>query len=611
MTKKYGRGRRGKQPPQRRPIRQPVAAPAEDPTEQALLLGLRESLRADEPLDLLLNVSGILAALDSRRRGPDSKDEEGPTQADLIASFIDTSYAETTAALTVIRAFGTDEMMDARIGRELAQRRQPMPGWLTRLAETKAEPPVWLLTNVLRDVDDYMFGVSLPSGHSLSASVLVDNNAGSVVKDAFMMARPLDDVVQHIQAFADHQDNSLALTDAATARAVIEDAIWHGTLLLPPFETDTWPLCRPLISWMLRLLPDDGRRPERPEWSDEQRAELAKDFFASSFGAGLDDPDHRLLLEPVLDFAIDYGAGDPLVWSGTRVELLLLDWFPRKVAAAPSHLTKLPELLRAYIRYAHQRAGISRSATVEPLEALDEYAPEYQRLIRTERLQGPEALMARMFEESGDAAAGLDIDLMDDLLDPQNPMDTMQRVGLAMLESLAAAVGGHYQLRNLGVEPLPDEPFEWAGIADDIRPTVTDVMAHCDRCAEELLDVEHRTAMRRFLGRAAVVDPAPFRRKASPIRLAAAVAWAVGLANRTVGDSAGGLSVTDLMTWFGVKGTVSQRAEPLLRANGINPTGFIYGRRLGTADLLVSSCRANMVAERDRWLKELRPEQEE
>ena len=66
---------------------------------------------------------------------------------------------------------------------------------------------------------------------------------------------------------------------------------------------------------------------------------------------------------------------------------------------------------------------------------------------------------------------------------------------------------------NLDDGPLPDEPFEWAGIADAVRPTVTEVLDWCDRCANELLDVEHRAAMRRFLSRAAAADPGAFRRK--------------------------------------------------------------------------------------------------
>ena len=591
-----------------------MARTQEDPAELALLQSLREGLRSDEPIHLLFQVSGMLAAT-SPRTGPFEKKEEGPTQSDLVASFLGTSYAETTAALHVIRAFGADEVMDARIGRELAQRRQPMPSWLTRLAEAEPDPEVWFFKSALRDVDDYLFEVRLPSGHGLTAAVLVDNNnSGGVVTNAYVLSTSLDEVVALMRGIADVEKATLTPTDPATARAIIEDAIRTTMLLFPPVESETWPACRPMVEWMLRLLPEGGVRPERPEWSDEQRAELAGDFFTSPFGVNLDDADHRLLLESVLTYAIDYGVGDPLLWSEIRVETLLLDWFPRKVVAEPSFLTKLPELLRAYISYAHDRSGVSDDLTAEPLLALEDLAPDYQRLIRTERLQGPEALMARMIDGSIQSAAGDDLDLMDDPWDSEDPMAGMslsevrQRLGLITLENLAGSVGGHYQLRNLGVTPLPDEPFEWAGIADDIRPTVTEILNHCDRCADELLDVEHRTAMRRFLGRAAVVDPAPFRRKASPARLAAAVAWVIGRANNTVGNYGSGLSVGDLMAWFGVKGTASQRAEPLLVANGVEPAGFSYDPVLGTADLLVSSRRANLIAQRDRWLQELQPD---
>ena len=45
-----------------------------------------------------------------------------------------------------------------------------------------------------------------------------------------------------------------------------------------------------------------------------------------------------------------------------------------------------------------------------------------------------------------------------------------------MLEGLDRAVGGRIQLMELDDDPLPDEPFEWAGIADDIRPVVGEML---------------------------------------------------------------------------------------------------------------------------------------
>jgi hypothetical protein len=213
------------------------------------------------------------------------------------------------------------------------------------------------------------------------------------------------------------------------------------------------------------------------------------------------------------------------------------------------------------------------------------HEPEYQRLIRSARPQGPAALLAGML------AARADDD--DDLSTAE-----------ILLEGLDRKVGGRIQLQNLDDLPLPDEAFEWAGIPDDIRPVVREWLDACDRCAEELLDTEHRTAMRRFLSRAAVGDPAAFRRRASSNRGAAAVAWVIGRANDTVGSSWAELTSQELLAWFGVKGSMSQRAESLLRANGVDPHQLYGSMDLRAPDLLTSQRRAGIISARDRWLAE-------
>jgi hypothetical protein len=343
-------------------------------------------------------------------------------------------------------------------------------------------------------------------------------------------------------------------------------------------------MCRPLVEWMVRMLPAGGAVPPRPEWSQAACAQLADRFFASEFGVGHDGADQRGLLDSVLWFGTDYGPGDPMRWSPVNVEMLLIDWFPRKIVADPAYLGKLPDLLRAFIRFSHHEHGIGRALTQETLAAVGRWEPEYQRLIRSERLQGPAALLAGLVPRTGDP---------DDL-----------SISEIVLESLDRSVGGRLQLMALDVEPLPDEPFEWAGVPEDIRPVVQQVLDACDHVADELLDVEHRTAMRRFLSRAAVGDPAAFRRKASPLRGAAAVAWVICRANDTVGGYGSGLSVQELLARFDVKGSVSQRAEPLLRANGVDPY-HPYGRMdLGAPDLLTSRCRADIIEQRDRYLHE-------
>jgi hypothetical protein len=539
-------------------------------------------MRSDEPLDLLSVVSGLLEVTDPRGRDPFDREGQPASLDELVESLVGTSYAETTAALSVMRAMVPDEVLAARIGRELAVRRHPMPDWLTGLDRSQVEAEVWFMTDVLGDGDDYLFGATLPSGHSLSALVYVDHNLGTVVKDAFVVPGPLGELVEKVLEAISDPDQSLTRVDAAMARAVVEAAIDHGARLYPPLTSDSWPMCRPLVEWLLRQLPSDGVVPERKEWSEEDTAALAADFFSSEFGSDVDRRDERSLLDSVLWFGTDYGPGDPLRWSPVSVEMLLVDWFPRKIVADTAYLAKLPDLLRAFISYAHHRQGIRPVLTAETLAAVDRWEPDYQRAIRSSRPQGPAALLAGMFSPLVDE---------DDIGVPE-----------IMLESLDRKVGGRFQLQNLDDAPLPDEPFEWAGIAQDIRPVVQEVLDGCDRCADELLDVEHRTAMRRFLSRAAVGDAALFRRKASPVRGAAAVAWVICRANDTVGAYWSGLSVQELLAWFGVRGSVSQRAEPLLRANGVDPHRIYGTMELGAPDLLTSKRRAEIIAQRDRWL---------
>ena len=423
---KHGRGR---SPQRRRPNPRPVRVPHEENAEdQQLFQGLRQALRSDGPIELLAMMSGFVAVTDPRARDPFARDVQAPDLGDLVESFVGTSYADTTAALMVIRALVTDELMQARISRELAQRRHPMPDWLSGLDRSQIEPEVWFLTHVLGDGDDYLIGVRLPSGHSLSFLVYVDHNLGTVVKDAFVVPEPLEDFALTVGTTLDDPDQSLTRTDPATARAVIEAAIEQGSRFYPPLSSDSWPMCRPLVEWVLRQLPSGAVAPERKEWSEEETAAIATDFFASRFGAAVDYEDERSLLETVLWFGTDYATGDPFRWSPVTVELLLEDWFPRKVVADPAYLAKLPDLVRAFIRYGHDRLGIRAALTAETLAAVDHYEPDYQRAIRTVRPQGPAALMARLFEGE---------DVEDDL-----------STGDILLEGLDRKVGGRMQLHE-------------------------------------------------------------------------------------------------------------------------------------------------------------------
>jgi hypothetical protein len=586
--KKHGRGR-GHQP-QRRHLRSVPTRPSGGAQDQELFQSLRTALRSGEPLDLLALVSGLLEVTDPRRRvlvGPDDRrpglDDRRPGLEELVESLLGTPYAETTAALTAIAALSADEALATGIRRELQARRHPMPEWLTGLGDARPDPEVWFLTHVLGDGDDYLLGAVLPSGEELSALVYVDHNLGSVVKDAFVVPEPLEDLVIKMGTVLDDPDQTLARIDPATARAAVEAAVDSGSRLYPPLTSETWPMCRPLVEWMVRMLPTGGVAPERKEWSEEELAAVGAEFFASPFGAALDDEDRRSLLGSVLWFCTDYAPGNPWRWSPVTVEMLLADWFPRKVIADPAYLEKLPDLVRAYIGFCHDRNGIRSSLTAETLAAVDQYEPEYLTLVRSDRQHAMAGL----------AQALVEAERLDGLTDRE-----------WTLEYHAREVGGVDALLALDDDPLPDEEFDWTGVDPGVRPAVEAILEHCDGCATALFDIEHRTAMRRLLARAARNDPKVFARKASPVRGAAAVAWVVATGNRTAGAWSSGLNAKDLLAHFGVTGSVSDRAGTLMRAAGLPSGGAPGSPELGDPALLVSSRRRRLMEVRDRTLAE-------
>jgi hypothetical protein len=88
------------------------------------------------------------------------------------------------------------------------------------------------------------------------------------------------------------------------------------------------------------------------------------------------------------------------------VEILLVDWIPRKIVAEADYLAKAPDLLRAFIRFCHCERGIRAELTAQTLGAVDEHEPSYQKLIRSPRPSGPAALLAAMGLDVPNVTAG-------------------------------------------------------------------------------------------------------------------------------------------------------------------------------------------------------------
>jgi hypothetical protein len=552
-----------------------------------LLADVRQRLASGEPVDLLAYVSTLLAAVDPRGESPFERERaDGPERATLptlLESFAEVVLPETTALLATLAELGPDELTRARARRALAARPHQLPGWLARLGETSVYKAAES-THVLGDGDSVLLGARLP-GHELTAVIYIDHNLGTVVKDAFPAPGPITEVVARMREAADDPDVRFGDISLADARTRVAEAIEVGAIMFPPLESETWPASRPLTEWLVRLLPEGGAGYVRPTWNETRKNKLAKRFFGSEFGKPLDDNDHRDLLDQFLWLGTDYGPGDPLRWSPAAVEILLADWIPRKIAASPAYLSAAPALLRAFIRFCHAERKIRPALTDETLAAVDEQEPEYQRVIRSPRPQGPMALLAAM-----------------GMLGGQQPWeDGPSGAGQYLLDALAEEVGGQDALDSLDGTPLPDEEFGWDQVPADVRERVGEVLAACDRCCDELLGAEYRTACRRLLARAAPGLSSMLRKTAKPEVIAAAVCWAIGKGNQRFGQGTGELRVKDLMNYFSLsQSSVSERGYQIMHAAGIKPASTYPAVRLRSPSLLVSARRRPIIELRDR-----------
>jgi len=169
------------------------------------------------------------------------------------------------------------------------------------------------------------------------------------------------------------------------------------------------------------------------------------------------------------------------------------------------------------------------------------------------------------------------------------------------LDQLAEEVGGQGAFDSLDDTPLPEEEFAWDQVSADLRDRVADVLAACDRCCDNLLGAEYKTACRRLLARAAPGLSSMLRGTSKPEVIAAAGCWVIGKGNQRLGQGPGELRVKDLMNYFGLsQSSVSERGYQIMRAAGIPPASAYPAVRLGSPSLLVSARRRRIIELRDR-----------
>jgi hypothetical protein len=504
--------------------------------EPSLIDSAGRALRSGSPFNLLAQASSLIEAMADRPayrwQNRPRPEMSGP---EMFESFVEAGLEQTEALALAVAALHPDEMLGRRLTGRIAARGSVIrhrPSWLDTIDEIEITD-VAEMVHILGDGDNIMIGWRWPDGNAATATIYIDHNMGTIVKDAFVIPESFDTLTATYQRVG-LQDQEIRPIEPAVARAKVLEAIRQGEITIPPLETDSWPMCRPMVEWVLRVLPAGGHGYVRPEWSEPQRSELLAEFVSSSFAraAGVPLAKMRTLTEPVIDFGCDYGPGDPLRWSPVSVEIVLADWFPRKVFGMPlDEMRKLPEVLDALVRFAHDREGIPSSLTDETVAAVKRWTPAYlEAIARPNRSPMDNAgRLARI-------AAGLDdedFDDGDDDFDDEDDIDlvedpfSMEATFEYVERQIIAEAGGPEAYATLSDDPLPDEPFDWSGIPAQWHEATAATLARLDQVTTELCDVETRTIGRRILTALVAGDPGLFKRSADTDRLAVAIVYFV------------------------------------------------------------------------------------
>ena len=354
----------------RRDERRAKTRNAEGSADTILRDAIRRALAGGHPLSLLSVASMVinvakpepLLSLNSGRCDPDLLDR-------VLNGLIGVRNREMTVLLAVVAELLVDDpAAQLRCRHELAERGEHLPRWISALPRVDVYRAV-RRTHVFGDVDELVIGMRLDGGHELTIAVQIDNNMLSSVADAVVVPDTIDEALAQVAESS--SDTDVFEMRLADARAWIEDALDKPTLAP---ETDTWPLYRALVQWLVGRLPEGGER-RSPAGELEPIKELCDMFFATGSAAPFTDSSHRELL---LDL-FETGTGDPLRWSAARVERAI-GGAPYSVDSVPLEVAlDAPDLLRAFIPYAHAQSGIRDELTSRTLATVDALRSSYKR----------------------------------------------------------------------------------------------------------------------------------------------------------------------------------------------------------------------------------------
>lgn len=352
------RARKAKQA--RRDVRRAARRARNNAAEPTLMDILRRAVAREHPLNLL-----SIASLFINVGKPDAHGRERYLD-DVLTSWIGARDPAVTAVLAVLAELLVDEpAAQLRCREEVAARNHVLPQWIRDLPQAEAYRAV-RRRHVLADADELVLGIRF-GRHEMTVAVFIDHLGCSSITDGGAVPEPIDVALARVaESSVDTEVIEMSLADA---RAWIEDA-FTKPVFAP--ETDCWPLYRALVQWAIGRLPDGGECRTGVDWDAIE--ELCDTFFATRSAEPFTERSHRELLLELLET----GSGDPLRWSAARVHQTIGGSFCRGGGIPLAVALDAPDVLRAFIPYAHAQNGIRDELTARTLAAIDDLRLSYK-----------------------------------------------------------------------------------------------------------------------------------------------------------------------------------------------------------------------------------------
>jgi hypothetical protein len=328
--------------------------------QKLLVDGVRRGLDADSPGSLLMTASMLVSVA--------SGGSDPSATATSIRSLAAWNTPETSGLALAMATLIGDADLRRQLRRDITDRGHRLPRWLVELHRAEPVDRAVQLSSPFRIADELLVGVTVPGGHALTAAVWVDNELGSRAAEVAVYGTHLDVVLHHLEDEL-VEDATVVEVEPGDARARLTDALDKPPLpnLLGDDEPE-WHRLRPLVTWLLTVLPGGGDAAVPGTCEDVDLDDVVAGFLASPWGRPWTRGGLPVLVENLFGQGLDNGLGDPLLWAPHHVRRLLDPRLSDLEYDDHPSMDRAPELLRDLIRYGRGGPGEAQQESHRRLE---------------------------------------------------------------------------------------------------------------------------------------------------------------------------------------------------------------------------------------------------